>query len=39
MASAGEMKYIVVTGGTVSGLGKGITISRCTCIIMAKYAL
>jgi len=22
------MKYIVVTGGTVSGLGKGITISR-----------
>ena len=28
MAETPQMKYIVVTGGTVSGLGKGITISR-----------
>lgn len=25
--STEQMKYIVITGGTVSGLGKGITIS------------
>ena len=32
------MKYIIVTGGVISGLGKGITIS-CLGVLLQSYGL